>query len=244
MKRSRFLGLWTLSAACALLAPASARAELIVNGGFELGLTGWTTAEQAGSEGAFVVQTGTASPVNGLDVPAPPEGDQAAMSDAAGPGSRVLYQDFLVPIAGPGLFDLRFQLSVNNLAGDFFVPATPTLDFATPALNQQARVDLLGAAADPFSVAAADVIANLFQTSPGAAFTGAYFTVATQVDLAPFRGQTIRLRFAQVDNVNLFTLGVDAVSLQAVPEPSSLTLLAVAVAAALGARRIRRGIVG
>jgi hypothetical protein len=67
---------------CALVSPASAQ---ITNGGFELGLTGWTSANQIGSEGTFSPQTGTASPVNGDPVPVPPQGIFAAMSDAQGP---------------------------------------------------------------------------------------------------------------------------------------------------------------
>lgn len=43
--------------------------QLILNGGFELGLTNWTIANQVGSDGAFLLQSGTTSPVNGDLVP-------------------------------------------------------------------------------------------------------------------------------------------------------------------------------
>jgi hypothetical protein len=65
----------------------------IANGGFEAGLGGWTSADQVGSDGTFFWQIGTASPVNGDPVPAPPGGLYAAMTDAQGPGSHVLYQN-------------------------------------------------------------------------------------------------------------------------------------------------------
>jgi len=63
------------------------------------------------------------------------------MTDALGPGAHVLYQDFTVPTAPIGIGTLMFELFIGNRAGTFFSPAT--LDFSTPALNQQARVDIL-----------------------------------------------------------------------------------------------------
>jgi hypothetical protein len=214
-------------------------AAAIVNGGFEAGLTGWTTAVQTGSEGNFFVQTGTASPVLGSPVPAPPEGANAAMSDAAGPGSRVLYQDFLVGAVSPATA-LTFALFVNNGAPDFVVHSN--LDFATPALNQQARVDLMLPAADPFSVDPADVLLNLFQTNPGDPLVSGYNTYSADVTalLQAHQGQTLRLRFAQVDNVFTFNLGVDDVAIEVVPEPSTWLLASAGViAGALARRRIR-----
>ena len=103
---------------------------LIVNGGFELGFSGWTRADQVGSEGTFQLQTGTVSPVTLSPVPPPPEGLTAAMTDAEGPGSHVLYQDIMIP-AAVGPTTLSFQLFVQNSAPAFFVapgcsPAQPT----------------------------------------------------------------------------------------------------------------------
>src|SRR5439155_15827261 len=126
----------------------------IANGGFEAGLTSWTKADQLGSEGTFFRQSGTVSPVNNDPVPATPEGTKAAMTDAAGPGSHVLYQDF---VATADAAALRFALFIGNRADRFATPLS--LDFSTPTLNQQARVDILKSTADPFSVAAADVLA-------------------------------------------------------------------------------------
>ena len=87
----------TTAATLCLAAPAHAT-ELIVNGGFELGFASWIHVDSLGSDGSFFVQSGTASPLNGDPVPAPPGGTNAAMSDAQGPGSHVLYQDFVVPL--------------------------------------------------------------------------------------------------------------------------------------------------
>jgi hypothetical protein len=117
------------------------------------------------------------------------------------------------------------------------------LDFATPALNQQARVDIMRAGADPFSVAPADILLNVFRTQLGDPLVSGYSTVSTDLStlLLVNAGQTLRLRFAEVDNINLFQFGVDRVSLeaQAVPEPGTLFLFASGLAT-IAARRRRR----
>ena len=128
---------------CALA--GKAHAVSINNGGFEAGFSSWTRVDQVGSDGSFLLQSGSVSPVNGFSVAPPPQGATAAMTDQQGPGSHVLYQDFLVDaISGPRF--LKFSLLLNSGA-DFVTPAS--LDFATPALNQQARVDILTTSADP-----------------------------------------------------------------------------------------------
>lgn len=215
----------------ALLCALSARgqAQIIVNGGFEAGLSGWTTADQEGSDGTFFVQSGDLSPLNGLPVAAPPEGAQAAMTDAGAGGSHVLYQDFVAPTGIPGAV-LNFSLFLNNGADDYHTP--DNLDWAMTNrqgrlnLNQQARVDILTAASDPFSVAAGDVLLNLYQTAPGDPLVSGYnaFTMDISSLLLAHSGETLRLRFAEVDNVFLFNFGVDQVSLQIVPEPSPAAL--------------------
>jgi hypothetical protein len=174
-------------------------------------------------------------------VPAPPGGSFAAMTDAEGPGSHVLYQDFLIPL-GTNTGTLTFDLFVGNRATAFTTPGT--LDFSTPALNQQARVDIVRTSADPFSVAGADVLLNVFQTIVGSPLVTGYNTVNVNLSalLAANAGSTLRLRFAEVDNVSLFQLGVDRVNLDAsaasVPEPATLGLLGLAAA-----RWLRRRIV-
>src|SRR5262245_46063459 len=138
-------------------------AALITNGGFETGFSGWTRADALGSDGTFALQTGTTSPVNGDSVPAPSQGITAAMTDAQGPGAHVLYQDFLVPVSLTSA-QLEFDLFIGNRAGAFYTPTPATLDFGGTALNQQARVDILRGGTNAFSVAAADVLFNVYQT--------------------------------------------------------------------------------
>ena len=59
--------------------------------------------------------------------------------------------------------------------------------------------------------------------------------------LQAHEGETLRLRFAEVDNIGNFNMGVDAVNLEvnAVPEPTSVTLLGLGLAG-VAARRWRQ----
>ncbi len=214
------------------LALGQAGAAYITNGGFEAGLTGWTIDQQVGSAGAFQVQTGTTSPATGATVPAPTEGWGAAMTDAEGPGSYALYQTFTIPATVMSAV-LRFDLYIANEATDFVSP--DTLDFATPALNQQARVDILRAGADPFSVDAADILLNVFRTMPGDPLASGYNTYSVDITslVNANAGTPLVLRFAEADNVNFFRLGVDNVDIveNTVPEPSTWMATAVVLAA-------------
>ena len=233
----RKMWLWAMLA-CGLSVPAEA--DLITNGGFEAGFSAWTRIDQVGGDGTFSLQTGTLSPVNLFAVPAPPEGTSAAMTDSLGPGSHVLYQDFVVPNILVGPYVINFSLFINNNNGspNFFTPAL--LDFATPALNQQARVDIIRTSGDPFSVAAGDVLQNLYQTMPGDPLVSGYtsFLIPVTPLLQANQGQTLRLRFAEVDNVAPFNLGVDNVDINVVvPEPSSWIMT---FGALLGAGFVRR----
>jgi hypothetical protein len=223
-----------------LAAPSSAHAiPVISNGGFESGLTSWTKADQIGSDGTFFSQSGTSSPLNGDPVPAPPEGTRAAMTDAQAPGSHVLYQDFLATADAAAL---SFALFIGNRASQFATPAPASLDFSTPALNQQARVDILKNTADPFSVAATDVLLNLYQTKVGDPLISGYNTITTDVSalLAAHAGETLRLRFAETDNVFTFQMGIDNVRIGPIPEPASILLLGAALAVLVGCRVVTR----
>lgn len=220
-------------------------AQILTNGGFDSGLSGWTRVDQAGSDGTFALQSGTLSPVNGVPVPAPPGLPNAAMTDAQGPGTHVLYQDFTVT-APVGSAVLSFTSFLGNGAGAFYTPTPASLDFAVAAFNQQARVDLMFASAPVFSVAGSDILFNILQTGTSTPINGSY--APTAVNLASALNAnlntTLRLRFAEVDNVAPFQFGVDSVGLETspVPEPSALATVSfglLIVAAGLRWRKAR-----
>ena len=184
----------------------------LANCGFENGFQGWSVFDQPGGSGGFFLQSGTISPISLFTVPAPPEGTRAAMSDQFGPGSHILYRDITVPSRNP---ILQFRLFVGNQAGAFFTPNNLDFSLVDPngqlIPNQQARVDIMNIAAGIQDVGAG-VLRNLYQTQPGdPPVMSGYNTFA--FDLSQFAGQTVRLRFSEVDNQFFFQLGVDAVSL-------------------------------
>ena len=213
--------------AAVTLASAVGADSLILNGGFESNggagtsvLTSWSVLNGPGS-GSWYTQAGNSSPVNFATVPAPPEGSFAAMTDANGPGSHVMYQDFLVPNTLPGA-KLSFSTYLHS-GGAFLSPAT----FSTGTPNQQARVDIMTTTADPFSVVDGDVLLNVFHTSPGDPLTSGYTARSTDVSslLLGRLGQTLRLRFAEADNQSAFQFGVDNVTLSTTtPEPGAYAL--------------------
>lgn len=211
----------------------------VTNGGFETNggagtntFTGWTVVDQANGSGSWFVQTGTGSPQNAFTVPAPTEGAFAAMTDQGGPGSHVLYQDVAVP-AGGGT--LNFDLFISNQGAVFASPAT--LDFNVSP-NQQFRVDIMSTTAGDFDVGTG-VLANVFQTNPSDPLTnGGYVTVS--FDMGAFAGQTVRLRFAEVDNQGFFNAGIDNVRIVAPPAaipafgPLGLVVLVLVLALTAG----------
>jgi hypothetical protein len=236
-----------LIVSCMMGAQQAGATELITNGGFEAGggsFTGWTHLNEAGSfpGSDWFIQSGTVSPTSGFPVPAPPDPTHAAMTDQGGPGSHVLFQNFTVPV-GVTSGTLSFDRFIGNRDGPFATPSS--LDFSVVP-NQQARVDILvGAPSSEFSVLAADVLANVFQTHTGDPLVSGYTLQMTDLTslLQAHQGQTLQLRFAEVDNQSFFQFGADAVSLNvsaaSVPEPSSLVIFGSALLAWRLSRRRR-----
>jgi hypothetical protein len=205
----------TIDADAVFAGAAPAGGDLITNGGFEDNggsFAGWTIVNESGGSGNWYIQSGTTSPTSGFTVPAPPGPTHAAMTDQPGPGSHVLYQDVTIPTDVTG-GTLSFDRFIGNRNGAFFTPAS--LDFNLFP-NQQARVDIIKTSANVFSVAPSDVLLNVYQTKVGDPSVSGY--TAQSNDLSSFlvshAGQTVRLRFAEVDNQFFFQFGIDDVSLK------------------------------
>ena len=223
-----------IATALIFLTVSETRAAFIVNGGFESGFSSWTVVNEVASDGTFFLQTGVTSPSAGDLVPAPPGGLTAAMSDAQGPGSHVLYQNIVIPAAMPTAI-LVFDVFVGNRATEFRTPNT--LSFSTPTLNQQARVDILLGGSDPFSLAPADLLLNAYRTNVGDPLISGYTHHAIDITAIVNAnvGAPLRIRFAEVDNIFTFQFGIDNVDI--VPEPSSAILALTGMVGLIGLRR-------
>jgi hypothetical protein len=199
--------------------------SLVENGSFENNggegtsdFPGWTVWNQPGGSGSWYAQTGSLSPTTSLPVPPPPHGDWAAMTDQFGPGSHILYQDVGIPAAGA---ELRFDLFIGNRADAFHVPAT--LDYNVFP-NQQFRMDVMDPAAGVNDVGDG-VLRMVYRTEPGDPLISGYQTITASLD--EYAGQTIRLRFAEVDNQGNFQVGIDNVQVTPRDEIVSVDIHAV-----------------
>lgn len=196
--------------ACAMLAllwagSASAQ-QLLINGNFETGdLSGWTLVDSG--SGTIQAYTGTTSPISGFAVLAPPDGTYAAISDQTGPGSHILYQDVSVP-ADASAVVFSAVIYYENRATDFFDNGTLS-EIGDP--NQQMRVDIMDPAA-PVDDVGAGVLDNVFITEPGDPLSLGYTQITAS--LTPYAGQTVRVRFAEVDNQTFFQAAIDVASVQ------------------------------
>jgi hypothetical protein len=166
---------------------------------------------------------------SGATVASPPEGASAAMTDQSGPSSNVLFQCVDIP-ADATSAELSFQLYLNNDDDDFHPHATLDYDLGVlpkgagsgreyivlggngdPNANQQFRADIVDPAvleADRFTVT---VLENVYQTLAGDPTESGYDLITA--DLSAYIGQSICIRFAEVDNQTFFNAGVDDVEL-------------------------------
>lgn len=184
------------------------------NWDFEKGtLQRWHT--QSRGSGAWYAYADGTTPPNpketdpdvAFNVPQPPQGRYAAVTDMTAPGVRILYRD--VPL--DGRVKLQFTLFYDN-AGEFSSPNS--LDFDGCQANQQFRVELLDPTAPAHTTAAKHVLATIFKTTPGDPSKLAPKTIT--FDLSEWAGERVRLRFAQVDNRGPLRAGIDAVRLETI----------------------------
>jgi len=174
---------------------------------FESGaLTGWK-AVGAGSGGWFVYTDGSKSPDPSqsdpnvpFDVPNPPQGKFAVVTDTKGPGTRILYRDVKL--------DGRFRLHLSVFYAGVGAMSSPrSLAYDEPGANEQFRIDLVAPSAPIDSMARGDVLANVFATSAGD--PDRREPSAVSVDVSRWASRTVRLRLAAADNGGPLRAGVD-----------------------------------
>jgi D-alanyl-D-alanine carboxypeptidase len=207
-----------ITARLPLVAATNTARPAIVVDDFESGtLTGWTLDRRGGGNW-FVYQDGKQAPdpkqtdpFVPFNMPNPPQGKFAAVSDTSGPGSRLMYRDLKLDDAVMLEMTVFYTNGFDGLSGysnRFAAPRTLAID-AGP--NQQFRIDLLAPTAAPDSMADADIRATVFETVAGAPARRG----STQVryDLSRWAGQTVRLRIATADNQGPMRAGIDDVRL-------------------------------
>jgi D-alanyl-D-alanine carboxypeptidase len=207
-----------IAARLPLVSAAKAPRPAVVIDDFESGtLTGWTL-DRRGDGGWFTYQDGRKAPdptqsnaFVPFNMPAPPQGKFAAVSDGIGPGLRMMYRD--ITLEGPMMLELTvfYVNGIDGLSGyssPFLAPAKLAVN-AGP--NQQFRVDVLAPAAPVDSMADTDLRATVFVTALDAPARRGPTPV--RYDLSPWAGQTVRLRIATAANQSPLRAGVDNVRL-------------------------------
>jgi hypothetical protein len=216
------------------ISDSSQGVELITNGGFETGdFSGWTIVNQEGGVGSFYIGSQIFTPIYEFRTVGPSTGAFYAVAQQESTSTHILEQSFSVPGPARSVI-LEYDQWVTDYAsrGPLVNPAG--LDFlAYP--NQHVRVDIMTAEAGPFDTEAG-VISNLYigadpleiEPTP---YTSYEFDITGMV----WTGGEFKIRFASVNNLNTLLVGVDSVSVDfiPIPEPTSVTLLALSACSAL-----------
>ena len=220
--RAQVLAAAVVIAAMSLLVAGAAQAgaTTVVNGDFESGnLSGWNVQNEGEAFGNWFAYSGTTNPISlAPPIPAPPQGNFAAITSQEGPGVHILYQDVALE---PGFSHVLSLIAYYQ--SEASIESPETLSFEAVA-NQQYRIDVIKPTAPLTTLAPEDIHATQLHTETGDAQVMGPKTLTA--DLTPFGGQTVRLRFVEVDNEGPFNAGIDAVSITgpppAPPAPSNV----------------------
>src|SRR2546423_13599970 len=163
------------------------QAATVTNNDFETGnLNGWTTAQTSGCTGTgWNAYSGTSASSFFFSVNPPPQGSFAAMSFGNCSSLNTMYQDISLP-AGQR-HTLSFTIFYYSRNTSFTDPSGGSTSLGG---TQGYRVDVMKTTATNDSVAASDVLANVFKTKPGDADSLSPRRVT--FDLSAFAGQTVR----------------------------------------------------
>lgn len=262
MRHAAALPLLTV-ALCLVPTTAHAQIELLINGGFETGdLTGWTTESNLSPDtttAGFFVADSTVFPGDpgGYPLPSPltpvtfqptigpASGSFYAVTDGDGAAANSLFQRFTIPV-GATQVSLSFSLFVNARNGAGALNTEGAIDY-DQAATQFARVDLLTAAAEPFSLGVGNVVQNFYRgvdpnVGPNPLYPIPYTTYSFDITGIVTPGNTYLLRIADMGNQYIVNTGVDDVSVRALvasvaPEPGAWGLFVLGCGALIVAKR-------
>jgi hypothetical protein len=197
----------------ALIGATVASAATVHNGSFENGFDGWNRDSLGGGSWAAKINPGSEAQMT----QAPPKGKKAAYASQGEPSSNVLYQD--VDLRANRDHKLIVWVAYKCKADDFVTPDSLEIGplgspkrGGEPVPNEQFRIDVMDPEAPVRSVESDDVLESVFRTEVGDPLRRRWFKV--HANLSSFAGETVRLRFAEVDNVDYFTVGVDGVKVK------------------------------
>ena len=197
------------SAAAMTPTPASRAGE-----DFEAGTLANWKIERSGAGSWFTYTNGKTAPDPTqsdfnwpFDVPNPPQGKFAAVTDMNGPGRRIMYRDIVLD----GRYMLHLTVFYVN-AGTFAAPDPAAAQ--TLSAEQQYRIDLLSPDAPATSIAKGELLATIFQGRPGD--PARKEPTEMTFDLSPWAGRTVRLRLTSADNQGPVRAGVDNIRFERV----------------------------
>lgn len=142
-----------------------------------------------------------------FDVPNPPQGKFAAVTDMNGHGRRILYRDVILD----GRYRLHLTVFYVN-AGCFSALQTD----GTIENNQQYRIDLVAPSAPLTSLAKDHLLANIFHAAPGD--PSRLEPKIVTFDLSPWQGQIVRLRLTEADKQGPLRAGVDDIRFERIEQ--------------------------
>ena len=214
------------------LAGSAQAANLITNGNFETGnLSGWSTAGSSGAAGNsfYAVANGGNGPVSGHSTQFNlANGNYFAMSDQNGAGVEVLTQGFTVASGTSSL-----TLSFDWFNASYATQSGTALDRS----DQVMRADILTGSASPTDTGAGVVTNLLLNQNPTGSGNTTWNT--STFDLSGLAPGDYQLRFGTDTCCYYQELGVDNVTLAAVPEPISMAMLGTGLAGVGLVRRKR-----
>jgi hypothetical protein len=209
--------------------------QLITNGDFESGtLAGWTVNNTgAFGNNFYAIANGGGVPVSGQPTAVLSGGGNfVAVSDQNGGGGEELRQGFTVAAETTSLI-LEFDWFNNTHIGQFGT--------AINGSEQVGRIDILSAGAAPLDTGAGVAMNLRLNVGTVTSFGTTIPWVHETFDLSGLAPGNYEVRFGNGQCCFYQELGVDNVSLLAVPEPATTALLGLGLAGIGFVRRRRIG---